>query len=1093
MLGGLLGIPTTAASAPQERIRGSIDSGTRVVLKGNIHPKIQVGMDKGPVEPWMKVDYMRLVLQPSAQQAAELERFLEEQRDPSSPDYQHWLTPEEFGDRFGMNQNDLGKIASWLQAEGFTVEQVARARNWIAFSGTAAQISMAFATEMRRYSVDGETHFANASPPSMPAALAGVVEAVRGLDDFRTKPPRLKKSRPDYTSPGGAHYLAPDDLAVIYDIAPLYQAGYDGTGQKLVIPGQTDINLTDIRTFRSQFGLPANDPQLVLYGPDPGVSSDDQLEASLDLEWSGAVARNATIVYVYSKDVFESLQYAIDQNLGTVMSMSYGGCETGNPASYRSVAQQANAEGITWMNSSGDSGAAGCDSQGASSATHGPVVTFPANIPEVTGVGGTEFAETGTAVWGVNGAHLGSATSYIAEKVWNDTALGAGIEAGGGGASAGFKKPWWQSGPGVPNDNARDVPDVSLAASADHDGYRMYAQGGFLVVGGTSASSPSFAGIITLLNQYVVAKGTQPKPGLGNINPNLYSLAQSTTQVFHDITAGDNIVPCKSGTAGCTSGSFGYKAGAGYDLASGLGSVDAYNLVTKWSSAPTGTGTTMTLTASSASISQSGKTQLTATVTAVSGSSAPAGTVAFTVGSLSLGSATLAPASTGAAASASVTVNGTSLSPGSNTVMATYSPTGNFAPSSASTTITVTASAVGTATSVTASPSSIASTATTQLTATVKPASGSAAPTGSVTFSAGNTTLGTATLSASGATLVVKGSSLTIGSNNVTVNYAGNASFSSSSGQTMVTVTAPAATATTTSVTAIPSAIASNSSTQLIVSVRAASGISFPTGSITFSLGNATLGTVTLAASAATLTVKGSSLAIGSNTVTASYTATGNFSNSSASTTVTVTAPATTTTSVGASPSTIASTGSTLLTATVKAASGTSLPTGSVTFSLAGATLGSAPLTAYGATLTVKGSSFAIGGNTVTASYTATGNFTNSSGSAMVTVTAPPISTTTSLAASQSAIASTATTQLTATVKAASGTTLPTGSVTFSLGNVTLGSATLSGTSGTATAVLTVRGSSLAAKVNTITATYAGTPAFAGSTGSTTVTVTPSR
>jgi subtilase family serine protease len=213
----LLGISAYAASAPQERIRGSIDSHTRVVLKGNIHPKVHVGMDRGPVEPWMKVDYMRLVLQPSAQQAAQLGRFLEEQRDPSSPDYQHWLTPEEFGDRFGVNENDLGKIASWLQAEGFIVEQVARARNWIAFSGTSAQVSVAFRTEMRRYSVDGETHFANALEPSIPAALADVVESVRGLDDFHPKPPRLKKSRPDYTSSTGAHYLAPDDLAVISD------------------------------------------------------------------------------------------------------------------------------------------------------------------------------------------------------------------------------------------------------------------------------------------------------------------------------------------------------------------------------------------------------------------------------------------------------------------------------------------------------------------------------------------------------------------------------------------------------------------------------------------------------------------------------------------------------------------------------------------------------------------------------------------------------------------------------------------------------------------------------------------------------------
>jgi len=1099
LLGGLLGVAANAVSAPQERIRGSIDSHNRVILQGGIHPKVHLAVDRGVVEPWMEVNYMRLVLKPSAQQAAQLEQFLEQQRDPSSPYYRHWLTPEEFGDWFGVNQNDLGKITSWLQTEGFTIERVARARNWIAFSGTAAQVSAAFRTGMHRYSADGETHFANIAAPSIPAALADVVETVRGLDDFRPTPPRLKRFHPDYNSSSGAHYLAPDDLAAIYDIAPLYQAGYDGTGQTLVIPGQTDISLSDIRTFRAKFGLAARDPQLVLYGKDPGISSGDQVEASLDLEWSGAVARNATIVYVYSQDVFESLQYAIDQNLGTVISVSYGGCETGNPSSFRAVAQQANAQGITWMNAAGDSGAAGCDSDSVASATHGPAVTFPANIPEVTGVGGTEFSETGTAVWGTNGANLGSATSYIPEKVWNDTPIDLTLAASGGGASTVFAKPWWQAGPGVPNDSARDVPDVALAASADHDGYLMYAQGGYSVVGGTSASSPSFAGIVTLLNQYVVAKGIQAKPGLGNINPNLYSLAQTTAGVFHDITAGNNIVPCKPGTTGCATGSFGYSAGPGYDLASGLGSVDAYLLVTKWAGAPAGAGTTMTLTASSTSISLGGTTQLTAKVTAVSGTTAPTGTVAFTNGSQSLGSAILTPAGTGAAATASLTVTGASLQAGSNTVTATYSSNGNFASSSASVAIAVTGSALSTTTSVTANPSILPSTAATQLLATVKPASGSAAPTGSVTFSTGSTTLGTATLSVSGATstatLAVNASRLAIGGNSITASYIATGSFTNSSGTVSVTVTA-APVATTTSASANPSTVASGGSTRVTATVKPASGTTAPTGNVTFSLGFMPLGTEPLTASGATstatFTVEGSSLASGTNNITVSYVASGNFSNSSGSATVLVTAPTVvTTTSLAAYPSTIASAASTQLIATVLAANRASLPTGTVTFSLGGVALGSAPVSLSGAILTVKGSSLTIGNNTITASYKASGNFANSSGSTTVTVTAPAVATTTSVAANPSTIAAAGSTALTATVKAASGTVAPAGTIAFKLGNTTLGSATLSGSGGTARATLTVYGSSLAANGNNIKVTYSGAPGFTGSTGSTTVFVTP--
>src|SRR5579871_1681521 len=117
------------------------------------------------------------------------------------------------------------------------------------------------------------------------------------------------------------------------------------------------------------------------------------------------------------------------------------------------------------------------------------------------------------------------------------------------------------------------MPDVSLSASG-YDGYLVFAGGEEFVFGGTSASTPSFAGIIALLNQY------ENSNGQGNINPNLYRLAQS--DIFHDITFGDNMVPCSSGTPDCLTGSLGYSAGIGYDLATGLGSVDAYKLVTKW-------------------------------------------------------------------------------------------------------------------------------------------------------------------------------------------------------------------------------------------------------------------------------------------------------------------------------------------------------------------------------------------------------------------------------------------------------------------------------------------------------------------------------
>jgi hypothetical protein len=755
-------------------------------------------------------------------------------------------------------------------------------------------MASAFHTEIHRYEVDGEMHFANAMAPSIPAAFAGVVSELRGLDDFRPKPPRATvKLNPAFNSANGMHYLAPDDLATIYDIAPLYQAGFNGTGQKLAIAGQTDINLSDIRGFRTQFNLAANDPQLVLYGPDPGVSTSDQIEADLDLEWSGAVARNARIVYVYSQNVFESLQYAIDQNIAPVISVSYGGCESGSPSSLRTVAQQANAQGITWMNSAGDSGAAGCDF-GAQSATHGPSVTFPADIPEVTAVGGTEFNEGSGSFWSAqNSANYGSALSYIPEKAWNDSALGGGIAASGGGASAMFAKPWWQTGPGVPADQARDVPDVALSASGDHDGYVIYASGGLMAIGGTSASSPSFAGIVALINQYVVAKGSQLKAGLGNINPNLYSLAQNTTGVFHDITVGDNIVPCTSGSTGCVSGSFGYKAGPGYDLVTGLGSVDANNLAAKWASQSALTGTTTALAASPASIAQSATTQLTATVTPVSGTNPPSGSVAFTAGTVSLGSA--AVVTSGSSAKAVLTVKGSSLASGNNTIAASYTATGSFNNSTGSAVVNVVVPAVGTTTVVTASPASIAATGTTLLTATVKAASGSSTPTGSVTFNLGSKSLGTATLAVSGgvatATLTVTGASFATGNNSVVATYGGSASFAASTSAAAAVNVAASLVSTTLTVTANPASIAQSAATVLTATVKAASGTTTPSGTVTFTTGKTTLGTAALTSSGtAALTINGSSLASGSNVVTAAYGGSAALSASTGSVTVSVSA-----------------------------------------------------------------------------------------------------------------------------------------------------------------------------------------------------------
>jgi uncharacterized protein (TIGR03437 family) len=422
--------------------------------------------------------------------------------------------------------------------------------------------------------------------------------------------------------------------------------------------------------------------------PGNNPASGDLTESDIDLEWSGAVAPNASIIFVYSTDVMTSVQYAIDQNVAPVVSISYGSCEPETPRSeadaFQEWAQQANAEGITWFAASGDDGAADC----ADSQNPGLSVDLPGSVPEVTSSGGTEFAEESGMYWSTtNSATGGSALSYIPETTWNDSVEDGEPSASGGGASVLFSKPSWQTGPGVPGDNARDVPDISLNASDDHDPHMVYTEGSLQGWGGTSFSAPSFAGLTALLNQKLGSGG------VGNINPKLYSLAQSNPSIFHDITSGNNIVtvPCSRRAFNCTPTPVGYHAGSGYDQATGLGTVDAYQLIMGWNGAsttpPPASSSNLTLLANLASVAANDVVYLMASVTSTTGTT-PTGSISFSIGETSLGSAEL----TGSASTATATlaVNGLQLPVGSGTITATYNGT-----SSASVTVSVTASGSG--------------------------------------------------------------------------------------------------------------------------------------------------------------------------------------------------------------------------------------------------------------------------------------------------------------------------------------------------------------------------------------------------------------
>ena len=609
--------PVSAQTNSGDRIRRPIDSSEAVRLRGTEHPAAGSRFDQGRTTGRQVLSGVSLAFRLSPAQHAGLNRLLQEQQDPSSPNYHKWLTPEEYADRFGMTPNDLAKVTAWLQSQGLKVDGVSRSRTAIFFSGTVSQVERAFQTEIHNYLVHGVAHYANATDVALPAAFASEVLGVRNLNDFHPKP-RVQPVPKFTSSISGNHFLIPGDFATIYHLGPLYTQGLDGSGQTIAVVGQTVIGLSDIRAFRAASSLPQNDPTFLLV-PNTGTASTcsgDVNEADLDVEWSGAVAKGAGIVYLYAgvgpggtctkrtSDVFDALQYAINNKIAPVISVSYGLCEASVGATtariYRQWFQQANAQGQTVTSASGDDGAADCDFNDTS-AIHGLAVDIPAAIPEVTGIGGTEF--TGDAQVTVNNGCApadtywsgscsptsgASALSYIPETVWNDPPTTSGFSAGGGGASTIFSKASWQTGPGVPNDGKRDVPDISLNASPAHDPYIFCTAGscvnGFRdgsnslrAVGGTSAGAPAFAAILAIINQ-----ATQ-SAGQGNANSILYSLAVSTPSAFHDTTTGNNMVPCTKGSTGCPNGgSIGFSAAANYDQASGLGSLDVFNLVTAW-------------------------------------------------------------------------------------------------------------------------------------------------------------------------------------------------------------------------------------------------------------------------------------------------------------------------------------------------------------------------------------------------------------------------------------------------------------------------------------------------------------------------------
>jgi len=736
---------STLAQRPVARITAEINNAERTQIAGSRSPRALAADDAGAVPAGTKLQGMTLVFSRTAAQEADLQALLAAQQDPASPLYHQWLTPDQFAARFGVSDTDIAKTEAWLQQQGFTVDRVSRSKDRVVFSGEAQQVASAFSSPLRYYKSNGETHFAPSEEISVPKALSGLVKDVTDLSNFRPRP-HIRQSRsaqpvasPNFTSgQTSGHFLTPGDITTIYDVKAAYNAGYTGTGQSIAVMGQSAIVLSDIEKFQTAAGLPIKDPTLTLV-PNTGTSAivaGDESESDLDLEYSGGIAKGATIYFVYTGNsannngVFDSISYAVDTQLAPVISVSYGLCETElNASSYSSLNStlaQAAAQGQTVIVSSGDDGSTSCNDATTLTTTQRQAlaVSFPASSQYVTALGGTEFtdaavATTNTTYWqAASGSDvISSALSYMPEVVWNDDSA-SGLSAGGGGVSSLSPRPTWQTGvTGIPSGNFRLLPDISLASSPQNAGYlycssdsTLTANGvplngsctnGFrdannvylTVAGGTSFAAPIFAGMLAIINQ------KQNSTGQGNINPTLYNLASNASNyasAFHDITSGTNA--CTAGATLCSAaGASAYAATTGYDQATGLGSIDLFNLLTLWpasTTAPTLAASITTVSAASNTVA-SGVNDI-ITITVASGSSTvtavPSGTLTITVDGATQTS-TLALSSTGTA-----TYTFSSTTSGVHVIKAAYSGSSVYAASSAAATVTVGAAGSGTGT-----------------------------------------------------------------------------------------------------------------------------------------------------------------------------------------------------------------------------------------------------------------------------------------------------------------------------------------------------------------------------------------------------------
>jgi subtilase family serine protease len=449
----------TAAGAPAT-------NADLVPLSGNVHQLARAQFDAGEAPSTLRPNGLDIVFTKTPEQERALQQLLAAQQDPKSPQYHKWLTPAQYGQRFGASDATLAAVTNWLTSNGLAVGEPPAGRGHLPFFGGKAQVEGALHTRIHLFAVAGEQHYANVSAPLIPASLTTAITAIRGLNDFHPRPGvHPSKAAPRGTLPRVGHlsalaapatyysgtdqypgYVGPTDFAIMYNLQPVYSQGFTGAGVTIAIAAQSDIEPSVLTTFwsafgvsGSSFGLPAQQftsmpvPASV-GGSDPGQTNNgNEDEAYLDTEILGALAPGAKLILVSDTDATFAAQYAIDQNLAAILNISFGNCESAEASSnatIESMYQQGVAEGITITVSSDDAGVVGCVAESDLGVTNdvksnGFAVNGLASTPYNLAVGGTDFDDLSTSAMYWNTTNqtgtLASAKSHIPEMVWNDS------------------------------------------------------------------------------------------------------------------------------------------------------------------------------------------------------------------------------------------------------------------------------------------------------------------------------------------------------------------------------------------------------------------------------------------------------------------------------------------------------------------------------------------------------------------------------------------------------------------------------------------------------------------------------------------------